>query len=42
MNLEESNGKTSMPTKLYETVRLSLWEAFRRDPNMIIEEFDFY
>lgn len=42
MNLEVSNQKQSIPADLYEKIKLSLWEAFRRDPNMIIEEFDFY
>ena len=42
MNLERSNQKQAIPAELYEKIKLSLWEAFRLDPNMIIEEFDFY
>ena len=42
MHLEKCNLSVSMPNKMYESVKESLEVSFRRDFNMIIEEYGFY
>lgn len=42
MNLEKSNQKNAIPKELYKEIEHSLWLSFRRDPSLIVKEFDFY
>lgn len=42
MNIESSNQGTAIPPKLYESIKFSLERAFRCNPCIITEQFDFY
>ena len=40
--LERSNQPRFLPNDLYETMKESLERSFRKDFNMVVEEYDFY
>ena len=42
MKLEKSNQRKSIPKELFEAMQLDLWRRFRRDPNLIVTEYDFF